>query len=47
MDDGTDEAVVQEAIGSGLKPMPVRDQMQLQWALIAAGVQQLETVGQT
>jgi len=47
MDDGTDEAVVQEAIGSGLEPMPVRDQMQLQWALIAAGVQQLETVGQT
>jgi len=44
-DDGTDEAIVQEAIGLGLQPMPVNDQMQLQWTLIAAGVEQLETVG--
>ncbi|UCD24659.1 MAG: peptidase [Gemmatimonadota bacterium] len=43
-DDGTDEAVLQEAAASGLKPMPVRDQMILQWTLIAAGIEQTEQV---
>jgi hypothetical protein len=37
-DEGTDHDVRHEATAAGLKPMPVRDQMELQWALIGAGV---------
>lgn len=33
------EAVRNEAARSGLRPMPVRDQMALQWALITAGLE--------
>jgi hypothetical protein len=42
MEDDTDAVVLREAVESGLRPMPVRDQMRLQWALVAAGVEQVE-----
>lgn len=34
-----------EAEGSGLRPMPLRDQMDLQWTLIRAGLEQAEREG--
>ena len=37
-----EESIRREAARHGLKVMPVRDQMQLQWILIAAGVQQVQ-----
>jgi hypothetical protein len=35
-------AVEHEASAGGLRPMPVRDQMILQWMLVAAGIEQVE-----
>lgn len=34
-------AIAREAAEAGLRPMPVRDQMALQWTFIAAGLEQL------
>jgi hypothetical protein len=42
--DGDGAAITREARRRGLKPMPVRDQMILQWTLICAGIQQVEEV---
>ena len=42
MEDDTDTAVLREAVGSGLRPMPIPDQMRLQWTLVAAGIAQVE-----
>lgn len=36
------EQVVQDARASGLQPMPVRDQMRLQWRLVTAGLAETE-----
>jgi hypothetical protein len=36
-----DELIRREAAEHGLRAMPIRDQMQLQWTLIAAGVRQV------
>ncbi len=38
----TDENVLQEAHHLGLRPMPVEDQMRLQWALVGAGTRAAE-----
>ena len=41
--DGEDPASIEsEAAKKGLRPMPIRDQMLLQWTLITAGVEQVE-----
>jgi hypothetical protein len=37
-----EESIRREAAQHGLKVMPVRDQMQLQWTLIAAGAKQVQ-----
>lgn len=39
---GDPEAVAAEARRRGVRPMPVRDQMELQWTLVAAGLEQVE-----
>ena len=36
-----DQSIRREAVEHGLRAMPIRDQMQLQWTLIAAGVRQV------
>lgn len=44
LDSGADASViVAAAFEAGLRPMPVRDQMILQWGFIAAGLEQLAT----
>ncbi|MFQ5747516.1 MAG: hypothetical protein ACE5HF_09910 [Gemmatimonadota bacterium] len=44
---GEDPQVVRaEAADSGLRPMPVADQMALQWALIAAGLEVTAAFGE-
>ncbi|HEX9728809.1 MAG TPA: M14 family zinc carboxypeptidase [Gemmatimonadales bacterium] len=40
-DPGRADAVRAEAAGAGLRAMPVRDQMTLQWTFIAAGLEQI------
>ncbi len=41
--DGADPAAVsRDARDAGLKPMPIRDQMELQWRMITAGIEQVE-----
>ena len=37
-----DESIGREAAEHGLRAMPIRDQMELQWILIAAGVRQVQ-----
>jgi hypothetical protein len=36
------ERVSAEAAAAGLEPMPIRDQMRLQWRLVTAGIEQVE-----
>jgi hypothetical protein len=41
-EEGTDLAVEREAAAQGLRPMPVRDQMELQLTMVLAGLAQVE-----
>lgn len=41
-DDGAAARVREEARRLGVRPMPVRDQMELQWTLVEAGIEQVE-----
>lgn len=47
LEEGADpESVRAEAEAAGLRPMPVRDQMALQWTVIVAGLEQVERSSQ-